>query len=138
MLCLMVIAATMSLVSCSKDEPSITEGPSEVSLKTGSDDKVLTIEFFSGKTESEKSDIRKEYISSGILKSWVKCPESRDVEKWTVFCPSCSYRDSDIPVRTDPCEDDDEEEEEETKSSRAPEDGPCQVKRAVWGDLCPF
>ncbi len=136
MLCLMVIAATLSLVSCSKDEPSTTEDQADFTLKAETDVKELTVEFFAGLTDTEKSEVRKEYINSGLLKSWSVCPIKPDKEVWVIFCRVCSEHEADVPIRTDPCEE--EEEEEEEKSGTTDETEPCQVKRVTWGNNCRF
>ena len=136
MLCLMVLATTLSLVSCSKDEPSTANDPAEVDLKASTDERDVTVEYYSGLTDLQKADVRKQYITSGLLKSWSKCTLDPDKEIWVVFCPVCSYHEADVPIRTDPCEEEEEEDEVEKAAPTDDETEPCQVKSATWGNNC--
>lgn len=130
-LCLVVLAATMSLVSCSKDEPSTSNQNFEVNTKAAPvETATVIVQFFGHVTETRKAEIREEYVKDGVLLGWEPC-EFPDKEKWTVPCVLCS-RDSDVPVRTDPCED---EEPDETKAATDDTDE-CDIKRAYWGDEC--
>lgn len=130
MLCFLIISTAL-FVSCSQEqELPIEEEGINVTAKGTSEYREATIEFYPGVTEARKNDIRKEYETLGVLKSWFKCEDDPVKEVWTIFCPDCASRDSDVPIRTDPCED------EERSSSRGGER--CEVKRAAWGNWCPF
>ena len=134
LLCFLMLSTTF-LVSCSQEEPLPFDESSEVNFKASSRDSdliMITVQFYPHVTEAEKADRRKEYESSGVLKSWVKCeddPEEKEV--WTIFCPGCHGRDSDVPVKTDPCSDG-----EERASARASDR--CEVRRVQIGNWCIF
>lgn len=111
------IALTMTLVSCTSEEPIETQETFEFESKA-SDPlyDVITIQYHRGKTEAEKEEIRTYYTTVKTLKGWEPCPEKPDREIWYV------NRDSDVPVRTDPCESKDE----------------CDIQKRVEGIDCEF
>jgi len=115
---MLFLLAAFMLSSCSKQEESTTDQTVVANSKASEPEAIeITIEYHPGKTASEKKAIRTYYFEKKKLIEWKHCEEYPDKEIWVV-----ANRDSDVPIRTDNCDNKDE----------------CEIKRMANYPDCRF